>query len=86
MKKKKAPKKSSLINLGQKSDEVSLEKGLFDITDAPMVYSGKKGKKKTWGEHASWMDRGLGPKGIKMKDVPGWNKIKGFKDWKTTGK
>jgi hypothetical protein len=79
---KKEKKKSRLINLGKVSDEVSTEKGLFDITDAPMVYSKKKGKKKVWGEHASWMDRGLGPKGIKMKDVPGWNQIKGFKEWK----
>lgn len=79
---KKEKKKSRLINLGKVSDEVSTEKGLFDITDAPMVYSKKKGKKKVWGEHASWMDRGLGPKGIKMKDVPGWNKIKGFNEWK----
>jgi hypothetical protein len=47
-----------------------------------MAYSKKKGKKKVWGEYATWMDRGLGPKGIKMKDVPGWNKIKGFKQWK----
>lgn len=76
-------KKSRLINLGGKSDEVSMEKGLFDVTDAPMAYSKKKGKKKKlWGEYATWMDRGLGPKGIKMKDVPGWNKIKGFKEWK----
>lgn len=76
------PKKSSLINLGAKSDEVSLEKGIFDISDSPMVYSKKRGKKKGWVEHATWMDRGLGAKGIKMKDVPGWNKIKGFKEWK----
>lgn len=83
---KKSSKKSRLINLGAKSDVVSLEKGIFDVTDAPMAYSGKKGKKKIWGEYASWMDRGLGPKGIKLKDVPGWNKIKGFKDWKTSVK
>lgn len=78
------PKKSSLINIGAKSDVVPLEKGLYDITDSPMAFSKKKGKKKkTWAEHASWMDRGLGPKGISMKDVPGWNKIKGFKEWKS---
>jgi len=78
----KKVKKSSLINLGSKSDEVSMEKGIYDITDSPMAYSKKKGKKKVWSEYASWMDRGLGPKGIKMKDVPGWNKIKGFNEWK----
>jgi hypothetical protein len=79
---KKPTKKSKLINLGAKSDEVSLEKGIYDITDSPMAFSKKKGKKKKiWGEYASWMDLGLGPKGIKMKDVPGWNKIKAFKEW-----
>lgn len=84
---KKKSKKSRLINLGGISDEVSLEKGLFDITDSPMAYSGGKGKKKkVWGEYASWMDRGLGPKGIELKDVPGWNKIKDFKSWKTSKK
>jgi hypothetical protein len=77
----KKPKKSSLINLGSVSNEVPMEKGLYDITDAPMAYSKKKGKKKVWSEYASWMDRGLGAKGIKMKDVPGWNKIKAFKEW-----
>lgn len=77
-------KTSRLINLGSKSDVVPLEKGLFDITDAPMAYSKKKGKKKkVWGEYATWMDRGLGPKGIKMKDVPGWDRIKGFNEWKS---
>jgi hypothetical protein len=77
----KKSKKSRLINLGSVSDEVSFEKGLYDVTDSPMAYSKKKGKKKIWGEYATWMDRGLGPKGIKMKDVPGWNKIKAFKEW-----
>jgi hypothetical protein len=77
----KKSKKSRLINLGGVSDEVSFEKGLYDVTDSPMAYSKKKGKKKIWGEYATWMDRGLGPKGIKMKDVPGWNKIKAFKEW-----
>lgn len=83
MKQMKGVKKSSLINLGSVSDEIPLEKGIYDITDSPMVFSKKKGKKKkVWGEYASWMDLGLGPKGIKMKDVPGWNKIKAFKEWK----
>jgi hypothetical protein len=82
MKQMKRVKKSSLINLGSVSDEIPLEKGIYDITDSPMVFSKKKGKKKKiWGEYASWMDLGLGPKGIKMKDVPGWNKIKAFKEW-----
>jgi hypothetical protein len=79
----KKPKKSTLINLGGVSDEVPMEKSLYDVTDSPMAYSKKKGKKnKISGEYATWMDRGLGPKGIKMKDVPGWNKIKDFKGWK----
>lgn len=73
---------SKLINLGVKSDVIPLEKGLYDITGSPMVYSKKRGKKKkVSGEYASWMDRGLGPKGIKLKDVPGWNKVKSFKEW-----
>ena len=80
---KNGKKKSRLINLGGKSDEISMEKGLIDITDSPMAYSKGKGKKKkVWGEYASWMDLGLGPKGIKIEDVPGWNKIKDFKGWK----
>lgn len=84
---KKKSKKSRLINLGGISDEVSLEKGLYDITASPMAYSKGKGKKKkVWGEYASWMDRGLGPKGIKMKDVPGWNKIKAFNEWRQINK
>jgi len=79
---KKKSKTSRLINIGAKSDVVPMEKGLFDVTDSPMVYSKKKGKRKGWVEHATWMDRGLGAKGIELKKIPGWNKIKGFKEWK----
>ena len=46
MKQMKGVKKSSLINLGSVSDEIPLEKGIYDITDSPMVFSKKKGKKK----------------------------------------
>lgn len=79
---KKGTSKSRLINIGKVSDEIPMEKGLYDITSTPMAFSKKKGKKKLSGEWATWMSRGLGPKGIKIKDVPGWNKIKAFKEWR----
>ncbi len=50
-----------------KNDEIDLEKSLYDI-------KGKK-KKKIAGEYASWMERGLGPKGISAKNFP-WNSKK----------
>lgn len=59
---RRKPKKSRLINIGVKSDVVNLEKTLYDVT------RGKK--KKVAGEHATWMDRGLGAKGITKKDLP----------------